>query len=117
MLQIQIHPPKEARWLFKQKEVYHAIHGVVIDLSPIKCSKNNPTLKCYNGKISDEVKCARVISFDPKSRPALETSQVEGKPIALVNCKVRPGKYDPSLEITVSNNTEVELLTKNLSRI
>jgi hypothetical protein len=83
------------------------VHGVIIDLLPIKSSKNNPTLKYFNAKISDGRKCARMISFEPKLRPDLESSKVEGKTIALVNCKVKPGKFDSTLEVLATNHTEV----------
>ena len=62
------------------------VHGVVVELSPIKSSRNNPGVKFFNAKISDEKKSARMVSFEPKLWPSLETSQMEGSTVAIVNC-------------------------------
>ena len=83
------------------------VYGVVLDVSPIKSSRNNPSVKYFSARITDGKKCARMISFEPKLRPSLETYQVEGSTVALVNCRIKPGKYDPALEIMASHNTEV----------
>ena len=42
----------------------------------------------------------------------METSRVEGKAVALINCRVKPGKFDSSLEVVTSSNTEVEISPK-----
>ena len=83
------------------------VHGVVVDLSPIKSSRNNPAVKYFNARISDGKKSARVVSFEPKLRPSLETSQMEGSTVAIVNCRIKPGKFDSALEVTASHHTEV----------
>ena len=31
------------------------VHGVIIDLSPVKSSRNNPTVKYFNAKITDGI--------------------------------------------------------------
>ena len=48
------------------------IHGVVTELSPLKCSKKNSDVKYFDGRISDGVKVARLVSFDPYLRGDLE---------------------------------------------
>ena len=40
----------------RRKYYYVYIHGVVIDLSPVKCGKKNKSVKYFVGKLSDEKK-------------------------------------------------------------
>ena len=47
-----------------------------------------------------------MISFDVRS--SLESSREEGLSVALDGCNIRPGKYDPALEIMASTHTRVE---------
>ena len=43
----------------------------------------------------------------------METSQVEGKAVALINCRVKTGKFDSSLEVVImSSYIEVEISPK-----
>ena len=43
---------------------YHqSIHGVVTELSPIKCSKKNAKVKYFAGKLTDGKKMMRIVSF------------------------------------------------------
>ena len=44
------------------------VHGMVVEVSPIKASRKNPYVKYFSGKITDGKKAARVISLDPKLR-------------------------------------------------
>lgn len=84
------------------------VHGVVVELSPIKESAKDGKVKYFSGKVSDGRKVARVISFEPTLRPSLEKFRQEGKSVALVNCKVQESKFDQSLEIMTSKYTKVE---------
>ena len=65
-------------------------------------------------KLVMEKRYARILYFEPKSRTHLETSQVEGKAVALINCRVKPGKVDSLLEVITSSNTEVEISPKKI---
>ena len=85
------------------------VHGVMVEVSPIKPSKKNPDVKYFSGKISDGNKVVRMISFDPKLRTALDKSKEEKKTVALVNCNIRESKFDESgLEIVTNSCTKVE---------
>ena len=92
-----------------EEEENVTIHGVVVEVSPVRPSRNNPNLKLFSGKLSDGVKVARVISFDPKLHPSFAKCREEGKSVALVNCRVQEGKFgDGALEIVASKHTRVE---------
>ena len=44
------------------------VHGMVVEVSPIKTSRKNPDVKYFSGKSTDGKKAATVISLDPKLR-------------------------------------------------
>lgn len=76
------------------------VHGVVVDLSPTKSSRNNPDIKYFSAKLSDGNKASRMISFKQELRSSLERSRKDRAP-------VREGKFDPALDIVASSNTKV----------
>ena len=47
-----------------------AAHGVVTELSPVKVSKRNSSVRYFDSKMSDGHKSVRVVSFDPSLRSA-----------------------------------------------
>ena len=61
------------------------VHGVVMEVSPVRPSRKNPEVKYFSGKLSDGQKVVRIISFEPKLRSVLDKSREERKPVALVN--------------------------------
>ena len=58
---------RKSEWDVSEAEesVGAAVHGVVTQLSPVKVSKRNPTVRYFDGKMSDGRKSVRVVSFDP----------------------------------------------------
>ena len=84
------------------------VHGVVMEVSPVRPSRKNPEVKYFSGKLSDGQKVVRMISFEPKLRPVLDKSREERKPVALVNCKVSESKFESGFEIMTSGRTRVE---------
>ena len=83
------------------------VHGVVVNLTPVKNSKNNADVSYFTGKLSDGKKVARMISFKLELRDYLQEAKISGSPVAITNCAVKVGKYDPGLEIKVSSITHV----------
>ena len=86
----------------KEEEGQATVHGVVVDVSPIQTSRKNSDIRYFSGKMSDSRKIVRVICFDPKLGPAMEKSLEEKKPVVLVNCKVKTGKFSFPLEFMTS---------------
>lgn len=81
------------------------VHGVILQLSPVKASTKDSKVKYFSGKVT---KAARVICFEQNLRPSLDKFRQEGKPVALVNCKVQQSKFEDSLEILTSKYTKVQ---------
>ena len=44
------------------------VHGVVTEVSPVKKSKCNPSVKYFDGKISDGKESVHIVSFEPSLR-------------------------------------------------
>ena len=88
------------------------VHGMKVELSPMKTSSNNPDLKYFSGKITDGKKTARVVSFESKLRSVLEKSKEEKEPVAFIDCNIKEGKYYSDLEIMVNHRTKVEISPK-----
>ncbi len=75
------------------------VHGLVVELSPVKESRNNPDCKYFNAKISDGKRVARFISFHPQLRQPMDKYRQESKSIALSACRIQTNKLDSNLEI------------------
>ena len=85
-----------------------AVHGVVMNLSPVKESKKNTSVQYFHGTISDGRKSVRVVSFDPPLRLSLQLSRTKRSSVAVVNCQVKTGRGDSNVEIMATNRTKVE---------
>ena len=52
------------------------VHGRVLAVSPIKCSKKNDKMKYFDCSLTDGDNTCRLVSFDPHIRPELEDCMV-----------------------------------------
>ena len=60
------------------------VHGVVVgDLSPVKTSTKNSTMKYFDGRFGDGVKTVRLVSFDPILRGKLQDIKKTGGGVVL----------------------------------
>ena len=53
----------------KETDKNATVHGVVVELSPVKTSNKDAKIKYFSGKVSDGNKAGRVICFEPNLRP------------------------------------------------
>ena len=75
-------------------------HGVVIgELSPIKTSTKNSTVKYFDGRFGGGKKTVRLVSFDPKLRTQFEEVKKLGSGVALQNCLVKRKADDFELHV------------------
>ena len=58
------------------------VHGVMTDVSPVKKSKNDQSIKYFSGQLSNSKGCMRVISLQPQFRDALCCSLEKNKALA-----------------------------------
>ena len=70
------------------------VHGILIDLSPLKSGRNAPFTKYFTGRISDGKKSLRFVSFDAKMRSEMEKYHQE--PLAIANCNIKTSKFSGS---------------------
>ena len=82
------------------------LHGVVVDeLSPVKTSSKNRSVKYFDGRFSDGKKTVRLVSFDPNLRNKLEEIRKSGGGLALQNCLVK--RKADNFELHVNNKSSV----------
>ena len=84
------------------------VHGLVVELSPVKESRTNPDCKYFNAKISDGKRVARFISFHPQLRQPMDKYRQESKSIALSACRIQTNKFDSKLEIMAGKRSTVQ---------
>ena len=83
------------------------IHGVVTELSPVKCSKNNAKIKYFAGNLTDGKKTMRMVSFQLQLRSQLQTSLDAAMSVALSDCQVKEGGFQKGLEIVAVSRSKV----------
>ena len=83
------------------------VHGKVLELSPIKISRNRRDCLYFNGKLSDGVKMARFVSFERKLRECLDKFLQENKSVVVSGCRIQSNKYDRSKEIITGRSSVV----------
>ena len=85
------------------------VHGIITELSPVKSSRKNESIKYFNAKISDGKKSMRVVSYSPGIRNDLEESRVNTAPISLVNCQIKetPSQFQSADKLSQDNRFEI----------
>lgn len=66
------------------------IHGVVTELSPVKCSKKK---EYFAGKPTDGKTTMQMVSFQPQLRSQLQASLDAATSVALSECQVKEGGF------------------------
>ena len=105
-------------WVVSEMEESAAaeVHGVVTELSPVKVSRKNSSVKYFDAKLSDGRKVVRLVSFDPTLRESLEQLRSEGSTVAVSNCQVKDGR-DGEKEIVATTRTKVQASPRKMGRI
>ena len=87
------------------------VHGVITELSPVKKSKKDESVKYFSGKLSDDKDSVRVICFYPSLRNRMSSSFEKKDTVSLVNCQVRASRGGGS-EILLTDTSKVEASPK-----
>lgn len=80
------------------------VHGMVTELSPLKRSKKDDSVRYFFGTMSDGKSSVRVISFEPSLRSAMDLSMSKNDPISVVLCEGRSGDK----ELLLNRSTKIE---------
>ena len=83
------------------------IHGVVTELSPVKCNKNNVKIKYFAGNLTDRKKTMWMVSFQPQLRSQLQASLDAATSVALSDCQVKEGGFQKGLKIVAASRSKV----------
>ena len=87
------------------------VSGLVTQVSPIKNSKKNATIRYFNGRVSDGKQTVR-ISFDPSLHKTVNQAFENRSSVSFVNCQVKPNAIDKQLEIVATTKTRVETTSR-----
>ena len=87
------------------------VHGIPMNLSPIKKSRKNPDLPYVEGEITDGEKCARIVSFDTSLHSEMEKAQ---KPLAFDKSDVKPSKLSGTLEVHLNKKSALATSPRKL---
>ena len=90
------------------KSTAASVHGVVSHLSPVKDSTNKKT-KWFDGRLTDEKKSVRLVSFDPSLRATFDAAKDDKKPIAINNCIVKHGRDAGQLEVLATSKSTIQM--------
>ena len=83
------------------------VHGRVLAVSPIKCSRKNDKMKYFDCSLTDGNDTCRLVSFDPHIRPELEDCMEKGQSVSLSNCEIKRANGGMGLEIVLSEKSRV----------
>lgn len=67
------------------------VHGVVVELSPVKASQKDSAKKYYTGKLSDGKKTVKLVSFDLSSHAVFDKSHANSSAVRVENCQNQAG--------------------------
>ena len=84
------------------------VHGVFVGaVSPVKVSRNTQR-SYFEAKLSDGVKSARVVSFEPKLRNEIEEAGKVRRGVAITRCTVKRPKFGgDDLEIVAGSKSAI----------
>jgi ssDNA-binding replication factor A large subunit len=87
------------------------VHGVITELSPVKKSRKNESIKYFSGQLCDGKDSVRVIYFEPCLREKMSCCFEKKEPVCLSNCQVRSGARGGS-EVLLNKLTQVAVSPK-----
>ena len=67
--------------------------GMMTELSSVKRSKKDESVKYFSGEVCDGKGSLRVISIQPQLRDRLNSAFKERSAVSLINCQVRGGSW------------------------
>ena len=84
-----------------------AVHGAVLELSPIKTSRKKKLF--FEARMSDGLKVCRMVSFEPKMHKVMKSLKEIGQAMSLANCIIKRSKYgEEEFEVAASKQSVVQ---------
>lgn len=79
------------------------VHGVPVNVSPTRESKNTKGVFYFEANSSDGKRCARVVSFDTVHRVVMKKAEEEGSIVALSRFIAKRSSLSSELEVHMNN--------------
>ena len=109
---------RPADWDTSQIEISEeaCVHEVIVDVSPVKRSRKNDTVRYFHSELTDGKKIIKVVSFDPSLQSVLKDACEKVSTISLSKCQVKPSRDNPEqLEILLSPCSKVDSSPRKFS--
>lgn len=95
-----------------------SVHGVPINVSPVKKSRKDGSVQYFEGEFADDKKAVRMVSFDTSLHRQFKKAEEEKSVLSLSKCKVKPSQRNSGeLEIVMSSSSKVEMSPRKYSLI
>ena len=91
------------------------VHGIPLQVSPVKESKSNKGVRYFDASISDGKKSRRVVSFDASLQPAIKKAEEEKSVVALMNSTVKKNSLSYKLEVHLNKSSKVVGSTREMN--
>lgn len=95
------------------------VRGIVMEVTPVKSSRKNPTNKYFHAKFSDGKKMVKIIAFDTKLHPKLTKAQESKASIEIINCQIKPASCSsvafPEFELYINSYSDIKPIQKEFS--
>ena len=91
------------------------LHGVFVNVSPTRESKNTKGVFYFEANSSDGKRCARVVSFDTAHRVAMKKTEEEGSVVALSKSIVKRSSLSSELEVHMNKRSKLMPSLRKLS--
>ena len=83
------------------------VHGVLVELSPIKKGRRNNGVEYFEGKVSDGKEVRRLVSFEPSLWKEMGKMKDNGETVGFMNCQIKKSRYDEGYDLVVSKRSSI----------
>lgn len=84
------------------------VHGVMTELSPVKVSRKNASVRYCDCRMTDGKSSVRMVCFEPSLRNALESARKKKEAVSVVGCSVKQARNkEERVEIIASKRSTI----------
>ena len=100
----------ESKWDVSeaQESSSATVHGIVTEVSPVKVSRKNASVRYFDGRMTDGKTSVRMVCFEPSPRNTLESARQKKEVVSFVGCSVKQARNkEDGVELLASKRSTV----------